>query len=540
MKTAPLKISLLLILGIFILYPALKTLMVSFQTDLGVSFVHYTYLFQTEGTLSAIKNTLLLGVLTVIVCGIVGTFLAFFVHYFDTPFSKVLDKVLLLPLVVPGLIIVFSFVQLFGESGLVTKSLEQIFSLESSLYQFEGLAGILFVHAYTQYVYFYLNVSVALKQMDRSLIDASKNLGASSLQIFRTVILPFITPALISSSILTFMTGIGSFAAPSMIGGNFKVLTTQILLAKANMYLGLAAAQVVLLSIFAMSYLAIARYYERKTSFVSPMSEPAIDGVKVNNRLIKVMMSGMAFFLIMMVILPIVTIIFLSFVKPGTWMVDIYPREFGLDNYVTIFSKSNSFMPFANSLKMASLAAVVAILIAIPTAFILTKTKSLTKPILEFLVMLPFAMPASAIAMNMINGFSHTLLGTWVLLPLAYFVSLLPLAVRSVTLSYERLKNEYGEAAKNLGASSVKTFIHITFPLIAPGVWAGLLFVFIRSLGEYTMSALLYTVSNKPISIAMVNSIFEFHIGLAMAYGALMLIITFIGTSLIKKLQTYV
>lgn len=539
MKLVP-KICLLLVLGIFILFPAIRTLMVSFQTDLGVSFANYEYLFQTPGSLIAIKNTLYLGFLTVLTCGLIGTFLAFFVHYFDVPFKKTLDRVLMLPLVVPGLIIVFAFVQLYGESGLITKSIESIIGLDEPIYHFGGLKGILLVHAYTQYIYFYMNVSVAIKQLDRSVIEASKNLGASSLNVFKTIILPYIKPALISSSILTFMTGIGSFAAPNIIGGSYKVLTTQILLAKANMYLELAAAQVIVLSLFAISYLGIARHYEKKASFISAVRESTMEYVKINNPLVKWIMSFTAIFLLLMIILPIVTIVFLSFVKPGTWMIDIYPRAFSLENYIVILSKSRSFMPFANSIQMAVLAALAAIAVAVPTSYIMAKTESGTKPILEFLVMLPFAMPASAIAINMINGFSTTLLGTWILLPLAYFVSQVPLAVRSVTLSYERLKNEYGEASENLGASSLQTFFRITFPLIAPGIWAGLLLVFIRSLGEYTISAFLYTASNRPISIAMVNSMFEFDIGLAMAYGALVLAITFIGASLIKNLQSLV
>jgi len=296
------------------------------------------------------------------------------------------------------------------------------------------------------------------------------------------------------------------------------------------MYLGLAAAQVMVLCFFAMSYLGIARHYEKKASFVSAIRELTMEPVKVKNSFFKGLMVFLAILLV---------IVLLSFVKPGTWMIEIYPREFSLDNYLKIFSKTRSFMPFANSLKMALLAALAAVSVAIPTAYITTKTKSRTKPVLEFLVMLPFAMPASAIAINMINGFSNTLLGTWILLPLAYFVSMVPLAVRSVTLSYERLKNEYGEASNNLGASNWQTFSRVTFPLIAPGIWAGLLLVFIRSLGEYTISAFLYTASNRPISIAMVNSIFEFEIGLAMAYGALVLAITFIGAGLIRNLQSF-
>ncbi len=533
-----LKISLILILGIFILLPALRTLVVSFDTDHGVSFANYEYLLTTPGSLIAIKNSILLGLLTVLICGGIGTFLAFFVHFFDVPFNRFLDKVLMLPLVVPGLIIVFSFMQLYGESGLVTKTLESIFRLDAPLYRFGGLSGILLVHAYTQYIYFYMNVTVAIKQLDRSVMEASMNLGASPWKIFSTIIYPFIKPALISSSILTFMTGIGSFSAPNIIGGGFKVLTTQILLSKANMYLELAAAQVVVLSFFAMSYLSLARKYERKASFASAVRGSVLQPVKVKSRLLKVLMMMIATIFVVMIFLPIVTIGVLSFVKPGTWMLEIYPREFNLENYVNIFTKSRSLAPFVNSVKMAMVASLLGVMVSVPVAYILTKTSSRTRPLIEFMVMLPFAMPASAIAINMINGFSQTLLGTWVLLPLAYFVSLLPLAVRSVSLSYQRLKNEYAEASKNLGAGNLMTFRKITLPLIAPGIWAGLLFVFIRSLGEYTISAFLYTASNRPLSIAMVNSIFEFDIGLAMAYGTLVLVMTFVGAAFIKKFQS--
>lgn len=533
-----LKISLILILGVFILYPALRTLMVSFQTDHGVSFANYAYLFKTPGSFTAIKNTLILGILTVLICGTIGTFLAFFVHFFDVPFNRLLDKALMLPLVIPGLIIVFSFMQLYGESGLVTKTLESLFRLDGPPYSFGGLSGILLVHAYTQYIYFYMNVTVAIKQLDRSVIEASMNLGASPWKVFGTIIYPYIKPALISSSILTFMTGIGSFSAPNIIGGGFKVLTTQILLSKANMYLDLAAAQVVILSLFAMTYLGLARRYERKASFVSAVRESELQPVKVENKLLRAFMIGIASVFVLMIFLPILTIVVLSFVKPGTWMIEIYPREFSLDNYVNIFTKSRNLAPFANSVKMALVASLSAAAVSVPAAYVLTKTTSRTRPLIEFMVMLPFAMPASAIAINMINGFSQTLLGTWVLLPLAYFVSLLPMAVRSISLSYQRLKNEYAEASKTLGAGTSTTFLKITLPLIAPGIWAGLLLVFIRSLGEYTISAFLYTASNRPISIAMVNSIFEFDIGLAMAYGALVLAMTFIGAALIRKLQS--
>ncbi len=532
-----LKIGLMLILGVLIIYPAFSTLLVSLRTDRGFSFENYHYLFTTQGSLEAMGNTLLLGVLTVLVCGLIGTFLAFFVHFFDTPWRRTLDRLLLLPLVVPGLVIVVAFVQLYGESGLVTKTLESVFKLEQTPYRFSGLSGILLVHAYTQYIYFYMNVSLAIKQLDRQVIDAALNLGASYREVFTSVILPYIKPALISASVLTFMTGIGSFSAPSIIGGGFKVLTTQILMSKANMFLELAGAQVMVLVLFATVYLSLGRYYEKRVSFESGVREPRMDPVRIKAPSLRVLTALTGGALVVMILLPVAAIFLLSFVAPGTWMVDIYPRAFSLDNYIRIFTRSRSFQPFANSLQMATLAAVFAAFIAVPTAYITTKTRSRTRPFFEFAVMLPFAMPSSAIAINMITGFSHVLLGAWVLLPLAYLVHSLPLGVRSVVLSYERMKKDYTEASRNLGAGNLRTFTGITLPLIAPGIWAGILLVFIRSLGEYTISSFLYTPSNRPLAIAMVNSMFDFEIGLAMAYGTLVLLVTLVGSGLIRNLQ---
>lgn len=534
------KLSLLAVLITLVLYPTFRTFLISFYVNQEFSFFNYKYIFSTSGSIDAIKNTLLLGILTVIICGFIGTFLAFFVHLFKFSLNKYLDKILLLPLVVPGLIIVFSFVQLYGESGMVTKTIQNIFGLENSPYNFIGLPGILMVHAYTQYIYFYMNVSVAIKELDKSVIQAAINLGASPIRVFRTIIIPYIFPALISSGILTFMTGIGSFSAPNIIGRGYKVLTTQILLAKANLYMDLAAAQVVVLSIFAMSYMGISRYYEKKITFHVDSKENFIEPIEIKNKLVKGLMYILAFFIVIMIFLPIVTIIILSFVKPGTWMIEIFPSEFNFDNYIKIFTESRSFAPFINSIKMALIAAFLSILIATPAAYVVTKTKTKLKPIFEFLLMLPFALPASAIAINMINGFNKILLGKWMMLPIAYFVGMFPIAVRSLTISYQKLKSQYKEASLNLGAGNLTTFFKITLPLISPGVWAGFLLVFIRSLGEYTTSVFLYNASNRPISIAMVNSMFEFKIGLAMAYGSLVLLMTVAGSYILKKIQVYV
>lgn len=115
--------------------------------------------------------------------------------------------------------------------------------------------------AYTQYVYFYLNVYVALKYVDYSTVEAAKGMGASKLRVFFDVIWPVITPAVITSTIITFASGISSFSAPNLIGGGFKVLSTQIVRSKANNHMDIASVQVITLLLMGILFMILLQYY---------------------------------------------------------------------------------------------------------------------------------------------------------------------------------------------------------------------------------------------------------------------------------------
>ncbi len=531
-------------LVLLILIPALKTLEVSLSEGGSLSLLTYTAFFKEPNNLQALANSIVLACLTVVVCGGIGTLLAFLVHYFETPFRSALDKILLIPIALPGLIIVFAFMQLYGESGMVTQSIKMLLHLDTIPYHFTGLSGILFVHAYTQYVYFYLNVSIAIRQIDASLIEAARNMGASKWTVFRTVILPFLKPALVASSIMTFMSGIGSFSAPSILGGSYRVLTVQILMAKANNYMSVAAMQVVVLTGISLTFWWMMVAYERKIQFTGSVRGLAFKPVHLKRPAYRALQHGLLFTLCLLIVAPVLLIFIVSFVKPGSWMIDIFPHEFSIDNYVAILTKPRVFAPFKNSILMALSAALAALLIGLPASAILVKSKYKVRPFMELLIMLPWTMPASAIAINTINAFNkptwftlnHALAGSFILLPIAYFISSIPVMVKTLGVSMNGLNNTYIEASKSLGANGLETLYRIIVPILTPGMLAGFLLVFIRSLGEYTLSAFLYTASNKPLSIAMVNGVFEYRLGLAMAYGALLVIVSGLLSTLIYKL----
>ncbi len=538
---------LLLFLFGYILFPALKTLETSLIVDGVWSATHYLDLFSIEAYRRPLFNSILLGILSVLVCGSVGMLLAFLIHFVEFPWRNIVDKLLLLPMVMPGIIIVFAFVQLYGESGMVTKGLQFVLGMKSPPFQLSGLPGILVVHAYTQYVYFYITVSIAIRHMDQSVIESARSLGASKSRVFFTIVLPFLKPAIIAASAMTFISGAGSFTAPSIIGGGFKVLTTQILLSKANNYMEVAATQVSVLTAVAIVFFIVFRFYEARSQFTSSVKSVGFRPLAIRHTFVRILLMVFAGTLIVSILLPVFTIVLVSFVPSSLWMIRYFPSEFTLENYSLIISSARKIQPFFNSMMMALSAAGLGLAIGIPSSYVIVKTSTRFRWLVELLVMLPWAIPASAIAINLINAFNTPslfscntiLVGSFILLPLGYFIRSLPIMVKTLNISFQNLNEEYIEVSKCLGAGRFRTFQRITVPMIFPGILAGFLLIFIRSMGEYTVSVFLYNASNKPMAIAMVNGVFEYNLGLAMAYGTLLILLTFVLSFVITRFFSF-
>ncbi len=534
---------LLLFLFGYILFPALKTLETSLTANGVFSLIHYQDFFASETSRLPLLNSVTLGLLSVLVCGSMGISLAFAINFYEFPWRAVADKMLLLPLVMPGIIIVFAFVQLYGESGMVTKLLQLLLGMASPPFSLSGLSGILIIHAYTQYIYFYITVSIAIKQMDYSAIESARNLGASRRRVFFSIILPFLKPAIIAAAAMTFISGAGSFTAPSIIGGDFKVLTTQILLSKANNYMEIAATQVTILTCISILFFIVFRIYEAKSQFTSSVKGVLFRPVPIQNPFSRILIRSIVWMVIFSILLPMMTIVLVSFVPSSSWMVSYFPKEFTIDNYYAIFTSARKLQPFFNSSVMAIVAAGLGLIVAVPSSYVIVKTKLKAKWLVEFLTMLPWAIPASAIAINIINAFNEptifslneVLVGTSILLPLGYLIRSLPIMVKILNVSFQNLNEVYIEASKSLGSSNFDTFKNVAVPMLFPGILAGFLLIFIRSIGEYTVSVFLYNASNKPLSIAMVNGVFEYHLGLAMAYGTLLIFLTFLLSSIISR-----
>lgn len=528
-------------------YPVGNTLLASITAKGQFTLQYYREFFDLSNSTShvvALWHSLYLSFVSVILAGIVGTVLAFLLNSYDFPGRRMLSACATMPLILPPLVGVIAFVFLYGESGFITKGIQALLDMKEAPFTIKGVTGIILVHIYTQYVYFYLNVSSALKGLDPAVEEAAYSLGASRRRVFFKVTLPLLTPALIASALLVFMTCMASFSAPFLLAIDYRLLSTQIYINKMNGQMEMAATQAMILAAFSIAFLLLMRWYEARRSYSILTKGISVHRTEVKNSLLRFLIIIMGIIMLFILILPPLTMIVISFVPQGSWTYQIYPDTFNMENYIMLFKNPDVFQPIANSLQMASIATLGNILFGVLASYMIVKAKIKGKAFLDLMVMIPWALPSSVVAINLILSFNKAtifsfdqiLVGTFWILPVAYFIKDLPLVVRSTNAAMLQLDDSLEEAARNLGATWFYAFRRVVFPLVWPGVLAGSLLAFVTACGEFTASIMLYVFSNKPLSIEIMAQMDQFNLGQAAAYGVIQIILVSVVIAIAGRL----
>jgi iron(III) transport system permease protein len=188
------------------------------------------------------------------------------------------------------------------------------------------------------------------------------------------------------------------------------------------------------------------------------------------------------------------------------------------------------------------------ILVGVTGAYLITKgVLRRARTVLDVVLTLPYAIPGTVIAVSLILAFNvptafsgfQILVGTFWILPLAYFIRLYPLVVRSTTAALEQLDDALLEAGESFGAGPWTRFRRIALPLILPGIVSGALLTVISAIGEFVSSILLYTYSSRPISVEILSQLRTFNFGAAAAYCVmlllLILVIVWVSNAIVSK-----
>ncbi|MBR2275885.1 MAG: iron ABC transporter permease, partial [Lachnospiraceae bacterium] len=253
-------------LTLFILYPLAILLVDSFVTDEGMTLSIFQRIMAMSNFRRAISNTLKVGMLVGILSSLIGLLFAYVEIYvrLKTKFMTGLFKVVsILPVVSPPFVLSLSMIMLFGKSGIITRYLLHIY--DNSVY---GFWGIVIVQTLTFFPVCYMMLKGLLKNIDPSLEEAARDMGAARWRVFTTVTLPLILPGLGNAFLVTFIESIADFANPMIIGGSYDTLATTIYLQITGAYdkEGASAMAVVLLLITLIMFIVQKYYLEAKST----------------------------------------------------------------------------------------------------------------------------------------------------------------------------------------------------------------------------------------------------------------------------------
>jgi len=513
-----------------VLYPHLFVVGDSFRIDGRFSLQGYRDFFSSRAELEALWGSVWISVGSVLLSALIGIPMGFLFSRFDFPGRTLFGALAALPVLLPPLVGVIAFLFLYGESGIITRTVQLVLGLERPPWRLVGGWAILLVHAYSMYVYFYLFTAAGLARLDASAGEAAASLGAGRWRIFFRVTLPMLGPSLGAASILVFMTSMASFSAPYIFGGGFRVLTTQIFTSKVNGELTMAMVETVVLASASLLFLWVLRRFERGKEFAAVGKGLGAPRREVGSRLARFLIPFAGVGGVVFLLLPHLTLILVSFVPEGSWTMQILPTRYTLDNYRGLFANPQLWTPVANSLQMATLATAANLVFCFLLAYLLVRGKFRGRGGVMFLTMLPWALPGTVIAMALATTFSANepwfgrivLVGTFWILPLAYFIRNIPLVAQAAIASFRQYDFAMEEAAHSLGASWLLTMRKIAAPLVLPGLAAGGLLAFVAALGEFVSSILLYSFRSRPISVEILAQLRAFDFGAAAALGVVL------------------
>ena len=517
-----------LILAWVVIYPILVVGADAADTTALSAFV------TRPGEWAALWASVWISLVSVVLAAAIGIPLAFLFEWFDFPGRKTLGSLIALPVVLPPLVGVIAFLFLYGESGFIARAIQAALHLENAPWRLQGAAAILLVHAYSMYVYFYLFTRAGLAKLDVAMLEAAQALGADRRATLGRVIVPLLRPSLVGAAMLTFLTALGSFSAPYIFGGGFRVMTTQIVATKLNGDLPLAMVETVALAIVAVAGLLILRRTEGDDILVALGKGIAPRPRPIRRTSVRWLAATLGWGLAVLLLLPHLTLALVSLVPYGAWTTEILPPVLNFDNYRRLFSEAERLRPMLNSLWMAAASTAVAVALALAAGWLVVRQRVRWRGAIEGLLALPWALPGTVFAIALAITFSvhaplqlrFVLVGTAAILPLAYLVRALPLTGRGILAAYRQLDPSLEEAAASLGAGRWRTLTRVTLPQLRPGLAAGASLAFVAALGDIVASIVLYTYETRPESIEILSSLRLAETGVAAAFGVVLMLVS--------------
>ncbi len=444
------------------------------------------------------------------------------------PGARLWDLLFLAPFLIPPYLGALGWMLLLQPHGY----LQQLAGIELGgfLFSFPGIATAMTLSVFPV-VYF--SVSRAMMSTGGRLAQVARVCGATPWRALLRVTLPLASPAIAASALLAFTMAIEEFGIPSALGAraNFSLLVTSIEARFSDWPIDLPGAAVLsaLLALTAIAAFVAQRRLLAGRDFDTQTGKPVAVTPAEPGRWRAPIVLLFALVALGTTVAPIAAIVATAFLRTLSGGLSV--GNLTLAHFAAITSAGDGAGALTTSLALAAGTALVAGVLGFLAAWVVVKTRTPGRAVLDGLTLLPHAMPGIVIGVGLILAWNLpfwpvTPYNTWAILLLSYACLLLPYPVRYASAALRQLGGSLEAAARVHGASQARVLLRIVLPLVAPSLAASMMIVFAVASRELVTSLLLAPSGVQTASVFIWQQFEQGSIGDGMAMGTLMLVIS--------------
>lgn len=476
-----------------------------------------------------VLNSLKLAIGLVITVNVVGISIVLLTEYFDIKGAKILRLGYMTTLIYSGVALVTGYLFLYDSNGIITTKIQEIFP-DFNMNWFSGFNAVWFTMTFACTSNHALFLRNAIRGIDYNTVEAARNMGAKPFKVLLKVVFPTLLPTMFSLTVMTFITGLCAMSAPTLLG--YDSINPEIVRLAGSSTADEAFPQAraallsIILALFTIILLAILSSYERKGHYLSVSKTKAkLQKQKITNPVANVLAHIYAYVLFIIYMTPVVMIVIFSFQDYGAIRMKkldfkgwTFVNYFGSEDYQYLtsrgkyktrtgaisglFSNEDTLGGIKTSFILSLAAAILACIIVVVACNYIFKNKNkIRSTVIEYCLLFPWLLPTILICYSYRTYFNAE--NIWyigynnlyyqervrLLIILAYTIVKLPFSLRMIKASFYSIDEELEDAARNLGASSIYTFLKVKLPIILPSVMAVFALNFNALFTEYDMSA---------------------------------------------------
>lgn len=483
------------ILLLFLIIPVATVIYVAF-TEKGTgafTLVNFVDFLHTDLFVRSFWNSIYVSAMAVVLASLFALPLATLTTRFEFRGALIVQTLGFIPLIMPPFVGAVAMQLLFGRNGTVNLLLDDWLGFKIPF--MEGLNGVIFVQAVHYFPFILVNVSAALRNIDRSMEEAAQNLGCSGFRLFRRVVFPLALPGYLAGASLVFVKVFDDLATPLLLNVKDMLAPQAYLRVTA---IGIADPMGYVISVVLIIVSIVAMWASAAAMRGRDYATVQRGGGGLAKRKMglwgNVAAYAVVILILLLVLAPHIGLLLLSFAT--IWSFSPLPDGFTLAHYGRVFGES--FIYVKNTLLYASLAGLIDVVLGVAIAYIVLRTRLFGREWLDWAASAALAVPGVVLGIGYLRTFygvqlpdGRPLATLWIMIVIALAIRRLPYALRACYAALQQISASLEEAAENLGATKWRTVRRIVVPLMMGGILAGFISSFATAAVELSATLML-------------------------------------------------